>query len=293
MADIAQSLSNLIRTAIVAPRGKILNIADLSAIEARVLAWGAGEQWRLDVFNTHGKIYEASASQMFSVPIEKIKKGNSEYALRQKGKIAELALGYLGGTGALKAMGALEMGLTEEELPDIVDLWRKANPAIMKFGYGMGDDAMEAVRTGAIIRRDKYAFGVRGPFLFMRLPSGRKLAYYKPEIHYDEMDRPQVTYMGVNQYTRKFERLSAWAGKWLENWDQATSRDILAVGLRRAALAALNIVGHVHDEILSEDDEKDTGALGRLVKAMSDPIDWAPGLPLAAAGYSTPFYRKD
>lgn len=293
MADIAQCLSNLIRTAIVAPSGKILNVADLSAIEARVLAWGAGEQWRLDVFNTHGKIYEASASQMFSVPIERIKKGNPEYGLRQKGKIAELALGYLGGTGALKAMGALEMGLQEDELPEIVKLWRQANPAIMSFGYQMGDDAMEAVRTGAIIRRDKYAFGVRGPFLFMRLPSGRKLGYFRPEIGYDDEGRAQVTYMGVNQYTRKFERLSAWAGKWLENWDQATSRDILATGLRRATLASLNIVGHVHDEIICEDSVDDTGALSRLVKAMSDPIDWAPGLPLAAAGYSTPFYRKD
>ncbi|HET8870490.1 MAG TPA: DNA polymerase [Aquabacterium sp.] len=300
--NVSQCLSDLIRTAIIAPAGKKLVVADLSAIEARVLAWFAKERWRLEVFRTHGKIYEASASEMFKVSMDLIKKGNPEYALRQKGKIAELALGYLGGTGALIAMGALDMGLAEDELPEIVRLWRAASPNVMSAGYQLGDDAMTVVRERIVIKRDMYALAIVGPFLVMRLPSGRRLHYYQPRIDVDpETGRESVTYMGINQYTRKWERISAWAGKWLENWDQAVAREFVAEALHRLQ-ARLEVsqshkclvpIGHVHDEIICEADEDDDTAEETLVKALTDEIEWATGLPLAAAGYETPFYRKD
>ena len=293
--DAAQALSDLIRTAIIAPKGKKLVVADLSAIEARVLAWFANERWRMAVFNTHGKIYEASASQMFHVPIERIKKPNPEYSLRQKGKVAELALGYLGGSGALISMGALDMGLSEDELPEIVHLWREANQNIMQSGYRMGDDAIEVVRDRVVVKREMYAMAIVGPFLVIKLSSGRRLSYYQPEYGVDpDTGRGYVSYMGVNQYTRKWERIKSWAGKWLENWDQAVARDVICEGLLRAAQdAGLLPVGHVHDEVICEADEDDDTAEQRLVQCLSDDISWAPGLPLRAAGYTTDFYRKD
>jgi len=221
--NVHDTLSQLIRTAFIPSPGHVLIVSDFSAIEARVIAWLAGEQWRLDVFNTHGKIYEASATQMFGVPIEKISKGNPEYELRQKGKIAELALGYQGGVGALIAMGALDMGLTEEELPDIVRRWRSANKRIVDLWYSLENAAIEVMRTGqpvgvkglVIAREGDYNTGQ--DFLTITLPSGRKLFYVKPFIERNERGREALHYWGVNQESKKWEPVSTYGGKLVEN----------------------------------------------------------------------------
>ena len=275
-------LSQLIRTAFIPSPGKKLLVCDYSAIEARVIAWLACEEWRLDVFRGHGKIYEASASQMFKVPIEQITKGSE---LRMKGKIAELALGYQGGPGALISMGALDMGLKEEELPELVRAWRKANPKIVKFWYDVGDAALTAVKEKRPVKLQYgIAFIPEAGILFLQLPSGRRLAYAKPRIEIDErFGKECLTYIGDNT------RLKTYGGKLTENIVQATARDCLAEAIKRLDAAGYDIVAHVHDEIIAEGD----GPIEEMERIMSEPISWAPGLPLAADGFETEFYRKD
>ncbi|RAK21115.1 DNA polymerase [Anoxybacillus vitaminiphilus] len=296
--NVPDTLSQLIRTAFVPSEGNIFVICDFSAIEARVIAWLAGEQWRLDVFNTHGKIYEASASQMFGVPIELIKKGNPEYELRQKGKVAELALGYQGGSGALISMGALDMGLTEEELPDIVRRWRASNKRIVDLWYSLENAALSVMRTGQpagvkgliLARESDIINGL--DFLTITLPSGRKLFYAKPFLAENEFGKEALYYYGLNQTSKKWERISTYGGKLVENVVQAISRDCLAESLKRLSLAGYQTVMHIHDEVVLEV-PKEKADLDRIAAIMGAPIEWAPGLPLKAEGFISEFYRKD
>jgi len=289
--SLSDTLSQLIRTALIARPFTRLHVADFSAIEARVLAWLAGEQWRIDVFRTHGKIYEASASQMFGVPIESITKGSE---LRQKGKIAELALGYQGGVGALISMGALDMGLSEDELPEIVERWRNANRAITEFWRSIEAAALHAVQTGE-------AVGLRGlviaremdsrtgqDFLTIRLHSGRKLYYPRPHVVENQFGRPAVHYYGTEG--GKWTVLSTYGGKLTENIVQAISRDCLANAMMKLNAAGFEIVMHVHDEVVAE---VEGDLLDEMLDIMREPIPWAPGLPLEAAGFITDFYMKD
>ncbi|MBG9603934.1 DNA polymerase [Cytobacillus firmus] len=295
--NVPDTLSQLIRTAFIPSEGNLLYVSDFSAIEARVIAWLAGEQWRLDVFNTHGKIYEASASQMFGVPIELIKKGNPEYDLRQKGKVAELALGYQGGSGALISMGALNMGLTEEELPDIVRRWRTSNKRIQDLWYSLENAALSVMRDG-------HPAGVRGlifaresdiqnglDFLTVTLPSGRKLFYVKPHLADNSFGKEAIHYYGLNQTTKKWEKVSTYGGKLVENVVQAIARDCLAETLRRLQAVGILPVMHIHDEVVL-DEPKET-KLEFITDIMGQPISWAPGLPLKGDGFVTSYYMKD
>lgn len=281
-------LSQLVRTTFVAKDGYELAVSDFSAIEARVIAWYAKEQWRLDVFNTHGKIYEASAAQMFGVPIESITKGDP---LRQKGKVSELALGYQGGPGALKAMGALDMGIKESELQGLVDSWRKANPNIVNFWKACQDAAINTVRS----RKTHYTHGLRfyikKGLLMIEIPSGRSLAYPKARISENDWGAPVVEYMGLD-INRKWAKLKTYGGKLIENIVQATARDLLAVSMLRLDNAGFNIVGHVHDEVIVEM-PKNSNGLAKIEKIMSKPVKWAEGLNLNSDGFTSPFYMKD
>lgn len=294
--NVPDTLSQLIRTAFIPADGHLFTVADFSAIEARVVAWLASEQWRLNVFATHGKIYEASAAAMFGVPIEKISKGNPEYALRQKGKIAELALGYGGSSGALTAMGALKMGLTEEDLPDIVQRWRAANPAIVRLWREVEACALQTVRTGqptgchGIIFALNNDFGQSLSFLTLKLPSGRELFYAQPRLATNKFDRDALTYQGVNQQTRKWEATETFGGKLVENIVQAIARDCLAEILLRLDVRGLRTVFHVHDEVVIENP---TDCLDTALALMAEPMPWAPGLLLKGDGFTCDYYRKD
>lgn len=294
---IPDTLSQLIRTAFTAAPGNTFIDADFSAIEARVIAWLAGEEWVLEVFRTHGKIYEACASQMFGVPIEKIKKNNPEYALRQKGKVATLALGYGGGTGALIAMGALKQGLTEDELPDIVRRWREANKRIRDLWYKVESAALECVNTGRPQGVNGLLFAMEGDqatnqwFMTIALPSGRKLYYAKPFITPGEYG-DSLHYWGMNQSSHKWQTVDTWGGKLVENCVQAIARDCLAVNLERLEKTGYDVVFHVHDEVII-DYPQDKADLDAVCNIMGQPIDWAQGLPLGADGWIEPFYRKD
>lgn len=240
--SVPDTLSQLIRTSFIAAPGHVLLDADFSSIEARVISWLAGEQWRLEVFKTHGKIYEASASQMFGVPLELIKKGNPEYALRQRGKVAELALGYQGGTGALVKMGALDMGLSEEELPDIVSRWRDANKRIRDLWYAMEAAAVSVIQSGAptglhnILLAREVDPGNGLDFLTIRLPSGRKLYYANPSLGVNQWGNPSIMYKGMDQTTKKWKQIETYGGKLVENCVQAIARDCLAEALERLAV---------------------------------------------------------
>jgi DNA polymerase len=295
--SIPDTLSQLIRTALVASPGHTFIDADFSAIEARVTAWLAGEDWVLDVFRHDGKIYEATASQMFGVPKEKIAKGQPEYALRQKGKIATLALGYGGSTGALINMGALKQGLTEEELPDIVHRWRDSNRRIKDLWYKIQGAAIECVRTGQPQGVRGLLIAMEGDqatdqwFMTIALPSGRKLYYARPFITPGQYD-DALHYWGTNQTTRKWETTDTWGGKLVENCVQAIARDCLAVNIDRLEAAGYPVVFHVHDEVII-DYPADKANLDAVVQIMSQPIPWAPGLPLGADGWVGEFYRKD
>ena len=292
-------LSQLIRTALVPAPGKRFIDADFSAIEARVIAWLAGEEWVLDVFRTHGKIYEACASQMFGVPIEKIKKGNPEYELRQKGKVATLALGYQGSTGALINMGALEMGIPEEELPDIVQRWRASNKRIQDLWYSMENAAVDTVKTGRTNAVRGLLLRIEGNreryFLTIQLPSGRKLFYAQPKLGQNRFGRESLQYLGMNQTTKKWEAIETYGGKLVENCVQAVARDCLAENIGKLEASGCPVVFHVHDEVIIEKDisgpaEKE---LERVCGIMSQPIPWAPGLPLNADGWVGDYYTKD
>lgn len=296
--NVSDTLSQLIRTAFIPSKDKLI-VADFSAIEARVIAWLAGERWVQDVFATHGKIYEATASQMFGVPIEKISKGNPEYSLRQKGKIAQLALGYQGSTGAMIAMGALKMGLTEEELPDIVSRWRSANPNIVKLWYEIENNALEVMRDGiqrsfkglTFSREIDLIYGQ--DFFVITLPSKRKLYYPKPFLKENKFGKPSLHYYSMNQTSKKWSEDSTYGGKLTENIIQAIARDCLAVSIRRVrdSFPEADVLMHIHDEIVL-DCPKDA-KVEDVCNVMGKPIDWAPGLILRAAGFESKYYMKD
>lgn len=283
--DVPDTLSQLIRTAFVPRVGTKFVVSDFSAIEARVIAWFAGEQWRQDVFAKGGDIYCASASQMFKVPVEK--HGVNSH-LRQKGKIAELALGYGGSVGALKAMGALDMGLNEDELPTLVDAWRQSNPHIVKFWWDVDRAAMEAVRNKRTNSTHGITFFCQSGMLFITLPSGRRLSYVKPRIGENKFGGQCITYEGVGG-TKKWERLDSYGPKFVENIVQATARDILSYAMQ--TLRCCSVVMHIHDEIVIEADPRIS--LKLVCEQMGRTPPWAKGLLLRADGYETDFYKKD
>ena len=299
--SVPDTLSQLIRTAFIAAPGNVLIDADFSAIEARVISWLAGEEWRLEVFRTHGKIYEASASQMFGVPLELIKKGNPEYALRQKGKVAELALGYQGGTGALINMGALDMGIPEQDLPDIVNRWRDANKRIKDLWYKLQNAAVQVITQGGsagvngLVVSHEWDANQETDYLTITLPSGRKLFYNAPQIGENQWGGASISYMGMDQTSKKWKRIETYGGKLVENCVQAIARDCLALAIERLEAAGLPVIFHIHDEVVIDikpfaDDET---MLAKTVEIMSRPVPWAPGLTLGADGWVGKFFKKD
>ncbi|HEL2254789.1 TPA: DNA polymerase [Streptococcus suis] len=281
--SLNDTLKQLVRTAFVAEGDKEFYVSDFSAIEARVIAWYAKEQWRLEVFSTHGKIYEASASQMFHIPIEDVDK-----ELRQKGKIAELALGYQGGPGALKQMGALEMGVAEDELQSLVDDWRRANPGIVQFWKDVQTAAVKALRTRAVIKLGRLRFKYSKGFLLIQLPSGRQLAYARAKLE-DGDYGPKLTYEGQGDKAY-FTKQETYGGKLVENIVQATARDILAEAILRLEKNGYPVVFHVHDECIVEASGTTIETINEL---MAQAPDWADGLPLNSEGYVTKYYKKD
>ena len=286
--SVPNVLSELIRTAFIPKPKHHFIVADFSAIEARVIAWLAGEKWRMDVFASHGKIYEASASQMFKVPIEQITKGSP---LRQKGKISELSNGFGGSVGALIAMGALEMGLKQEELKPLVTAWRQANPNITKLWWDIGNAAMEVVNKKTSITIGRIKIHYESGILFITLPSGRKLSYIKPRIKPNKFDRDGVTYEGIGA-TKKWERIDTYGPKLVENIVQAVARDLLAEAMLRVEETRYKIVMHCHDEVIIEV-ENGVGSLKEVCEIMAVAPKWADGLPLRADGYECKYYRKD
>lgn len=281
-------LSELIRTAFIPKPGCRFIVADFSAIEARVIAWLSGERWRLDVFETGGDIYCASASQMFHVPVEK--HGQNAH-LRQKGKIAELALGYGGSTGALVAMGALDMGLTEEELPTLVSQWREANPHITKLWWDVDAAAMTAFREGTVEHVGPIVFLRQSGMLFVTLPSGRRLCYVKPRLVDNKFGKKALSYEGIGE-SKKWMRIETYGSKLVENIVQATARDLLALAMLRLRDAGFEIVMHIHDEVVLEI-PIGTSCVEDVCTVMGIAPDWASGLPLRADGYECDFYKKD
>lgn len=285
--SVPSVLSELIRTAFVPKLGCNFIVADFAAIEARVIAWLAGETWRNEVFATHGKIYEASASQMFQVPIVEITKGSP---LRQKGKIAELALGYGGSVGALKAMGAHEMGVAEEELQPLVNVWRTANPKIVRLWWDVDKAAMTAVTERTVTQTHGIRFECKSGMLFITLPSGRQLAYVKPKIGQNHFGSESLTYEGVGA-TKKWERIESYGPKFVENIVQAISRDILCDAMRRLDSMGFSTVMSVHDEVVIE--ASDEVSLEVVCRYMAETPPWAEGLLLRADGFLCSFYKKD
>ncbi len=294
--NVPDTLSQLIRTAFIPSEGNKFVVADFSAIEARIIAWLAGEQWVNEVFATHGKIYEATASQMFHVPIEKIVKGNPEYSLRQKGKVATLALGYQGSSAALIQMGALDAGLSEEELPDIVQRWRDANPRIRDLWWKVQQASVACVQTAQPQAVPNLLFAMEGDmiygqsFLTVLLPSGRKLFYPKPYIDVNQFGRPAVYYYGLGK-SKKWGAESTYGGRMTENIVQAIARDCLAEILRRIDAKGLQVVFHVHDEVIIDAPQNVT--VEEICGMMAEPIEWAPGLVLKGAGFENGYYMKD
>lgn len=307
--SINDTLSQLIRTAFVSTPGNVLIDADFSAIEARVISWLAGQEWRLEVFRTHGKIYEASASQMFHVPIEKIKKGNPEYALRQRGKVAELALGYQGGVSAMRRMdtGHNLDDLSDDEVKGIVDRWRETNSMIRDLWNIVDSAAVTVITNGgaqtirsettdAVITLACELDVITGTrYMTILLPSGRKLYYPSPEIGVNRWGNPSVSYMGQNQTTKRWERVETYGGKLVENIVQAIARDCLAIAIENLEAQGLHIVFHIHDEVVIDTPawaDEDT-MLDTVTKIMTKPIPWAQMLPLNADGWVDKFFKKD
>ena len=281
-------LSELIRTAFVPRAGCRFVVADFSAIEARVLAWLAGEKWRLEVFSTHGKIYEASAAAMFHVPVEEVVKGS---ALRQKGKISELALGYGGAAGALISMGALEMGIREDELSELVSTWRSANSHITQFWWDVDAAAIQTVKEKKPVRIGRIRFEYQSGILFVTLPSGRKLSYVKPRLEQNKFGRMGLVYEGIGE-NGKWSCLDTYGPKLAENIVQGTARDLLAEAMIRLRQASFNIVMHVHDEVVVEV-PLGSSSVTEICNFMAEQPEWAEGLPLRADGYECSFYKKD
>ena len=301
--SVPDTLSQLIRTAFIAPEGHVLIDADFSAIEARVISWLAGEQWRLEVFRTHGKIYEASASQMFGVPIELIKKGNPEYELRQRGKVAELALGYQGGVGAMRQMdtGHKLDDLSDEEVKDIVTRWRETNKRIRDLWYSVDNAAVQVITQGGTVGVNGLIFSREFDYqqgtdcMSILLPSGRKLYYISPGIGENQWGNPSISYMGMDQKTKRWKRIETYGGKLVENCVQAIARDCLAYSIENLEAANLPVIFHIHDEVIidvapwSDDDTM----LDTVVNIMRQPIPWAPDLPLNADGWVGRYFKKD
>lgn len=296
IGQVPDVLSQLVRTALIPSPGHLFVDADYSAIEARVIAWLAGEQWVLDVFRSHGKIYEACASQMFGVPIERIAKGNPEYELRQKGKVATLALGYQGGSGALTQMGALRMGIPEDDLPDIVRRWRDTNRRIVDLWYSLEAAAIDTVRTGKSNAVRGLIFALEGDrekmFLTILLPGGRKLFYAQPHLVKNNRGRDQLYYWGQNQTSRKWEAIDTYGGKLAENCVQAIARDCLAEAILRLETAGYPVAFTVHDEVVL-DVPAEKADLDDVCRIMARPVPWAHDLPLKADGWVGSFYTKD
>lgn len=286
--NVPNVLSELIRTVLIPKPNHRFIVADFSAIEARVLAWIAGEQWRIDTFKNGGDIYCASASKMFKVPVEK-HGVNGE--LRQKGKISELACGYGGSVGALKNMGAVEMGVQENELQGLINDWRNANPHIVRFWYEVGNAAMKAIKEKTTVPLGKLVFAYERGILFIRLPNGRRLSYIKPRIGTNRFGGDSITYMGINS-AKKWDRLETFGGKLTENIVQGTARDLLANALINAANAGYDTVFHVHDEIICEV-PNGYGSVDELCKLMCIKPEWADGLPLNADGFEYEYYKKE
>ena len=285
-------LSQLIRTAFVAEPDKTFVVADFSAIEARVISWYANEEWRLEVFDTHGKIYEATAARMFNLPLAMITKGSD---LRQKGKVAELALGFGGSVGALTRM-ARGMVLSEGEMRDIVKKWRNANPGIVDFWKELEEAAIEAVTwPGRIVEASKdLQFQSDGLYLTIKLPSGRRLFYARPRLQKGKFNKPVLVYQGLDQETKKWSTVDTYGGKLAENVVQATARDLLAYSMLQIKKQGIPIVMHVHDEVVTEVLKVDSEAIFKqLCDLMGTEVPWAEGLPLRADGYITDFYKKD
>lgn len=296
--NVPDTLSQLIRTAFIPSQGNRFVVADFSAIEARVLSWLAGELWRQQVFATHGKIYEASAAAMFHVPIETIAKGHENYALRQKGKIAELALGYGGGEGALISMGALSMGLDENELPEIKIKWRQSNPNIVKLWRLIENAALNTVETGQtnmvgeITFRRSIDFKTDQDFMLIDLPSGRSLFYAHPHITLNQWGGDSIEYYGMNQSTKKWGKVETFGGKLTENIIQALARDCLAELLKRSDAAGYKAVMHIHDEVVLDVLHGDESDLDKVCAIMAEPIEWAPDLILRGDGFVGEYYKK-
>ena len=291
--NVSSLLSQLIRTTFIAQPGHTFAVADFSAIEARVIAWLANEQWRIEVFKTHGKIYEASASMMFGVPIESIKKGSE---LRDKGKIAELALGYQGALGALRKMGGERMGLSDTEMEAIVKKWRKANRAIVALWKDVENCAIHAVKTKkkVVSKYRQLVFECNHEVLTIQLPSGRKLFYQSPSFMTNRFGQECIKYKGMDQVTKQWIYVDTYGGKLVENIVQAIARDLLAYSMLKLDKNGFDIVMHVHDEIVCE--IPDIGAdkkLEQMCDLMGQEVPWAIGLPNRADGYITPFYKKD
>lgn len=286
--NVSQVLSELIRTAFIPKENHRFIVADFSAIEARVIAWLAEEKWRLDVFNSHGKIYEASASQMFKIPIEEITKTSP---LRQKGKISELALGYGGSVGALAAMGALDMGVKEEELQGLVSKWRQANPNITKLWWDIDKAAIKVVKEKSFEVVGKIKIFYEKGIMFITLPSGRNLSYIKPRLETNKFGRKGITYEGIGA-TKKWERIETYGPKLVGNIVQATARDLLAEAMINVDKKGYEIVMHVHDEIIVET-PIGKGSLKEVCDVMAIAPEWAKGLPLRADGFECEYYRKD
>lgn len=296
--NVSGVLSELLRTAFIAPSGDLLVPCDESAIEARVLAWTAGEQWRLEVFRTHGKIYEASASKMFHIPFDDFKahqkRTGKHHPARAKGKVAELALGYQGATGALITMGALDMGLVEDELRPIVDAWRAANPTIVKVWEDIEADAITCVRDKIPRgRAGKWEFSMEAGCLFMKLPSGRRLAYPKAKLGTNKWGWTSVIFWGMDQKTKQWGWVETYGGKLCENHTQAVARDVLREALFNCEAAGYErCVFTVHDEGVFEVPSDNDSAVQEIEALFAQPISWAPGLPLKAAGFTTSYYKK-
>ena len=286
--NVPNVLSELIRTVLIPKPNHRFIVADFSAIEARVLAWIAGEQWRIDTFKNGGDIYCASASKMFKVPVEK---NGVNGELRQKGKISELACGYGGSVGALKNMGAVEMGVQENELQGLINDWRNANPHIVRFWYEVGNAAMKAIKEKTTVPLGKLVFAYERGILFIRLPSGRRLSYIKPRIGTNRFGGDSITYMGINS-AKKWDRLETFGGKLTENIVQGTARDLLANVLINAANAGYDTVFHVHDEIICEV-PNGYGSVDELCRLMCIKPEWADGLPLNADGFECEYYKKE
>ena len=286
--NVPNVLSELIRTVLIPKPNHRFIVADFSAIEARVLAWIAGEQWRIDTFKNGGDIYCASASKMFKVPVEK---NGVNGELRQKGKISELACGYGGSVGALKNKGAVEMGVQENELQGLINDWRNANPHIVRFWYEVGNAAMKAIKEKTTVPLGKLVFAYERGILFIRLPSGRRLSYIKPRIGTNRFGGDSITYMGINS-AKKWDRLETFGGKLTENIVQGTARDLLANALINAANAGYDTVFHVHDEIICEV-PNGYGSVDELCRLMCIKPEWADGLPLNADGFECEYYKKE